>query len=284
MFAVAGVSGRTGAATAEALLKQGQKVRALVRKEEQGEPWTRRHAEVALVDFNDEASLRKALEGLTGAFLMLPPTPGDDFLADQQKMLDHLVHAVKGSKLERIVFLSSIGAQHPSGTGPVVALNRAEKALASLAPHVTFLRAAYFLENWGPMLLPALETSTLPFFGHVHLKFSQVCAKDIGTLAAKLLEEKVKGSRFVELAGHDNWSVEDVAAVVTSLLGQPIKALELPVESAREGLEKAGMSPARAALFAELYQAMARGHLAFAHPHQVSRGATSLYDALKPLV
>lgn len=284
MFAVAGVSGRTGAATAEALIKLGQKVRALVRTEAQGEPWARRHAEVAVVDFNDEASLSKALAGLTGAYLLLPPTQADDALGAQQKMLDHLVHAVKAAKLERLVFLSSIGAQHPAGTGPVVALHRAEKALTGLAPHVTFLRAAYFLENWGPLLLPALESGTLPFYGHVHLKFPQVCARDVGALAAKLLEEKVKGTRFVELAGHENWSVEDVAEVVSSLLGTPIKAKEHPVEAAKEGLEQAGLPAARAALMAELYQAMARGHLAFAHPHQVQRGATPLYDALKPLV
>lgn len=284
MFAVAGVSGRTGAATAEALLKLGQKVRALVRTEAQGEPWQRRHAEVAVVDFNDEAALTKALAGLTGAYLLLPPTGADDVLGTQQQVLDHLTHAVKAAKLERIVFLSSVGAQHPAGTGPVVALHRAEKALTGLAPHVTFLRAAHFLENWAPLFLPALESGELPFFGHVHLKFPQTCARDIGALAARLLEEKVKGTRFVELAGQENWSVDDVAEVASSLLGQPIKAKEFPVEAAKNGLEKFGMSPPRAALFAEMYQAMARNHLAFAHPHQVLRGTTPLYEALKPLV
>jgi len=29
---------------------------------------------------------------------------------------------------------------------------------------------------------------------------------------------------------------------------------------------------------------MARGHVSFAHPHQVMRGQTSLFEALKPLV
>ncbi len=284
MFAVAGVSGRTGAATAEALLKQGQKVRVLVRKAEQGEPWVRRHCEVAVVDFNDSDALLAATKGLTGAYLMLPPVQAEDPLAVQGAMLNKMVAALKRSGLKTLVFLSSIGAQHPAGPGPIVALNRAEKALSGLAPSVTFLRAAYFVENWASSLMPALETSELPFFGHVHLKFPQVCAHDIGVAAAKLLEENFHGTRFVELAGKENWSVEDVAAVITSLLGQPIKAVERPVESAKEALEKQGLPPPVAALYAELYQGMARGHVSFAHPHQVMRGQTSLFEALKPLV
>jgi uncharacterized protein YbjT (DUF2867 family) len=280
MYAVAGVSGRTGAATAEALLKQGQKVRALVRNAEQGEPWLRRHAEVAVVDLNDADALASALKGLSGAFLLLPPTNDDDALAVQQAMLTQMVAGVKKSGLKKLLFLSSAGAQHPVGTGPIIALHRAEKALTGLVPSVTFLRAAWFLENWGPSFLPALESGELPHFGHTHLKFHQVCAHDIGDAAARALVEAPPGVRFVELAGKENWSADDVAEVATSLLGQPIKAVERPVDSAKEQLERAGMGPKSAALYGELYQALARGLLNFAHPHQILRGTSSLYDAL----
>lgn len=282
MFAVAGVSGRTGAATAEALLKQGQKVRVLVRKAEQGEPWLRRHAEVAVTDFTDVDSLTKALTGMTGASLLLPPQPdAPDLLAAQDALIKTLATAVKKSGLKRLAFLSSAGAQHPAGTGPIVALNRAEKALSHV-PSVTFVRAAYFLENWVPLFLPALESGELPFFGHVHLKFPQVCAHDVGVAAADALVQEHKGSRFIEVAGKENWSVEDVAEVVGSLLGTKVKAKELPVDAAKPGFVQMGFPEGRAALMAELYQAHARGLLHFAHPHQLTRGTTSLYDALKP--
>jgi uncharacterized protein YbjT (DUF2867 family) len=284
MFAVAGVSGRTGAATADALLKQGEKVRVMVRKPEQGEAWLAKRCEVAIVDFDQPETLTAATKGLTGAFLMLPPIQGDDPVAAQGAMLTKMVGAIKRSGMKTLVFLSSIGAQHPAGTGPIVALNRAEKALNGLFPSVTFLRAAYFLENWIPSFMPALETSELPFFGHTHLKFMQVCTHDIGVAAAQLLAENAHGTRFVELAGKENWSVEDVAAVLTSLLGQPIKAVDRHVETAKDSLEKMGMAPAMAALYADMYQGMARGHVSFAHPHQVMRGQTSLFDSLKPMV
>lgn len=285
MFAVAGVSGRTGAATAQALLKQGQKVRVLVRKAEQGEPWAQKHAEVAVVDLADPASLAAGLKGVSGAYLLLPPNfAATDYLADRAAFLEKMIAGVKKSGLKKLLFLSSIGAQHPAGTGPVVALNRAEKALAGVVPSVTFLRPGFFLENWASALLPALETSELTHYGTVHLKFPQVCAHDIGEAAANALVENVNGTRHLELAGKENWSVEDVAVVLTSLLGQQIKPVALPVDSAKEGLEKAGMSPHMAEIYAELYQGLSRGLLSFAHPHGFLRGNTPLFESLKPLV
>jgi uncharacterized protein YbjT (DUF2867 family) len=285
MYAVAGVSGRTGATTAEALLKQGQKVRVLVRDPAQGEPWLRRHAEVAVVDLKDSAALTKALTGMTGASLLLPPVPdGDDLLAAHGALTDSMVRAVKASGIKSVCFLSSMGAQHPAGTGPVAGLHRAEKALKGAAPSVTFVRAAYFLENWGEALMTVLETGELRFFGATHLKFHQVCARDIGEAAATALAAGAPGTKVIELAGRENWSPEDVAGVLQSLLETPVKAVAVPVEKAHELFLTQGLSENRATLLAELYQGMARGHLAFAHPLQLQRGTTPLYDALKTLV
>lgn len=285
MFAVAGVSGHTGAATADALLRMGQKVRVFVRKEEQGEPWLRRHCEVAVLDLKDTEKLTAALKGLAGAFLLLPPTPGaEDLLAEQAALVASMATAVKKSGLKTLVFLSSSGAQHAVGTGPVVALHRAEKVLTNVAPSVTFLRAAYFLENWASGLMQALETSELSFFGHTHLKFPQVGAHDVGVAAGQALEEAAPGTRYIELGGKEPWSAENVAEVFTALLDQTIKAVERPLDSAKDAFEKAGMSPANAALYAELYQGLARGLFHFARPTQVIHGKTALYDTLKTLV
>jgi uncharacterized protein YbjT (DUF2867 family) len=285
MYAVAGVSGRTGAATANALLKQGQKVRVIVRNEAQGEQWTHKHAEVAIADLTDPTALSNALKGTAGAFLLLPPNPAaTDYLADRAAFLEKMISGVKKSGIKKLVFLSSIGAQHPAGTGPVVALHRAEKALSGLVPSVTFLRAGYFLENWGSSLLHAIDKSELPHFGTVHVKFPQVGTHDIGVAAANALVENFTGTRHLELAGKENWSVEDVAVVLSSLLGQQIKPVSVPVEAAKDVLAQSGVPAPMAALYAEMYQGLSRGLLAFAHPHGFLRGTTPLFDTLKTLV
>jgi uncharacterized protein YbjT (DUF2867 family) len=266
-------------------LKQGQKVRVLVRDAAKGESWLKRHAEVVALDLTDEAALTRALTGMTGAFLLLPPNPAaTDYLADRAAFTEHLVRAVKASGLKNLVFLSSVGAQHPAGTGPVVALNRAEKALKGITPSLTFLRPAYFLENWASAFMSVLETGELRFFGQTHLKFPQVCAHDVGEAAAAALVAAAPGTNVIELAGKENWSPEEVAAVVHALLETPVKAVSVPVEQAKDALQAAGLNENQATLYAELYQGIARGHISFAHPHGFKRGNTELYDALKPLV
>ena len=70
----------------------------------------------------------------------------------------------------------------------------------------------------------------------------------------------------------------------TSLLGQQIKAVSVPVEAAKDALVSSGLPAPMAALYAEMYQGLSRGLLAFAHPHGFLRGTTPLFDTLKTLV
>jgi uncharacterized protein YbjT (DUF2867 family) len=285
MFAVAGASGRIGSMTVEGLIKRGQKVRALVRSAEKGEALAHKRAELVVLDLLDTEALTKALTGTTGAFLFLPtPPPEQDFFTANEKMVTSLVTAVKRSKVPTVVFLSSIGAQHPAGTGPIVALHHAEKALTGAAKSVTFLRAASPLELWAPVLLDAIDSGKLPFFGNPHAAFPQVGAKDVGDAAAHALEEHVPGTRFIEVAGVQNWSAEDVAVIMTSLLKQQIHAVERPADEEVAYQEHLGLVHARAGLMAERSKANGRGLLHFSHPYEVRRGTTPLFDALGPLV
>ncbi|MFN7131016.1 MAG: NAD(P)H-binding protein, partial [Myxococcales bacterium] len=135
MYLVAGVTGHTGAATANALLAAGQKVRVLVRSEEKGEPWKQKGAEVAIGDLGDPASLRKALEGTKGVYLLSPPNfAATDFIADRKALIAKAAEALKASQVPAVVFLSSVAAQHPAGTGPIVTAHNGEQLLRDVAP------------------------------------------------------------------------------------------------------------------------------------------------------
>jgi uncharacterized protein YbjT (DUF2867 family)/Fe2+ or Zn2+ uptake regulation protein len=285
MYVIAGVTGHTGAATAESLLSRGHQVRAVVRSAEKAERWRRKGCEVVVADLADPAALASALEDAEGAWLLSPPNPAArNVLADRKAFLDRLVEGVKRSRVRNVAVLSSIGAQHPAGTGPIVTLHRAEQALRDIAPSVTFVRAAYFLENWESVIPVARRQGVLPHFGAVDVKFPQVCARDIGEAAADALVAAADGTRIVELAGEQDWSVEDVAAALGELLGTPVKAMGAPVDWARAGLEQAGVPPEMARLDAEMYAAIASGLVAFERPQGVTRGSTRLVEALRQAV
>ncbi|MDP3237371.1 MAG: NmrA family NAD(P)-binding protein [Myxococcales bacterium] len=285
MFAIAGVSGHTGAVVADTLLSKGQKVRVIVRTAEKGVAWQKKGAEVAVADLGDVAALTKALTGATGAYLLSPPNfAAADFIADRTALIGTMAKAITASGLKSLVFLSSVAAQHPAGTGPIVTVHRAEQAFGTLAPSVTFIRAAYFLENYGSVIPVAKAQGVLPNFGPVDVKFPQVCTKDIGEAVVQALLTPADGLRVVELAGKEDWSVQDVAAALSSLLGKPVQAVAAPVEAAKAGLMQNGVPESMATLYAEMYAGMGKGLIMFEKPGSISRGTTPLVDALRPLV
>lgn len=284
MFAIAGVSGHTGAAAAEALLAQGQKVRVIVRAAEKGEAWKKKGAEVAVADLGDVKAMTAALTGVKGVYLLSPPNfAAQDFIADRKVLVGKLVEAIKASKVPNVVFLSSVAAHVPAGTGPIVTVHNAEQALRGVAPSVTFVRAAYFIENWGSVIGLAKAQGILPNYGPVDVKFSQVSSRDIGAAVAKALVTPADGTKVVELAGKEDWSVQDVAAALSTLLGKPVQAVAAPVDAAHDGLKQAGVPEPMAGLYAEMYAGLAKGLVRWETSAQ-TRGATALIDALRPLV
>jgi uncharacterized protein YbjT (DUF2867 family) len=62
-------------------LAQGRQVRALVRNREKAANWADQGVEIVDGDWNDAATIERALEGVDGAFVMLPAVwaPSPDF-------------------------------------------------------------------------------------------------------------------------------------------------------------------------------------------------------------
>ena len=164
-FVVAGVSGNTGKVVAESLLAQKRGVKVVVRDSAKGEPWKAKGAEVAVADLGDADALARALRGAEGAYLLIPPNFATaDYRAYQDQLGTALAEAVRASRVPHVVLLSSVGAQHPSGTGPIVGLYRMEEKLrGEKATAATFLRAGYFMENLGSSLA-TLPQGFIPSF------------------------------------------------------------------------------------------------------------------------
>ena len=112
MYAIAGVTGHTGSVVAETLLAQGKQVRVIVRDAAKGAAWKAKGAEVAIADLSDRAALAKALTGVAGAYLLLPPdvttkTPLENNAARSAL----LAAAVRDAKVPHVVFLSSVAGE-----------------------------------------------------------------------------------------------------------------------------------------------------------------------------
>ncbi|HYQ18224.1 MAG TPA: NAD(P)H-binding protein, partial [Polyangiaceae bacterium] len=200
MYVISGATGNTGKVAAKQLLSAGHEVRALVRDVAKAADLAALGAEVVVADLSDRAALERALLGAQGWYLLSPPDLGSQsFLAERTRLLDAVASVAKSAAVPHVVFLSSVGAQRESGTGIIMTARAGETALRRAGVTSTFLRAAYFAENWGAVLPVAKQDGVLPSFIPAELRVPTVSTVDIGTLAAEALLDGPRGERILEL-------------------------------------------------------------------------------------
>jgi len=117
-----------------------------------------------------------------------------------------------------------------------------EEALSRLPLPITFLRAAWFLENAAWDVASARESGVIhSFLMPLEKPFSMVSALDVGRVAARLIREPWLGLRVVELEGPSKVSPNDLAAAFARALGRPVRAQIVPRASWEELFRSLGM-------------------------------------------
>ena len=285
MFVVLGATGHTGSVVAETLLARKQPVRVVVRSEDKGAAWKAKGAEVAVASLDDVSGLTKAFRGASGVYLLVPPNYGASaWLAEQRQRMDQTAESAKANGISHVVFLSSVGGQVPEGTGPIRAARYGEQKLATVAQNLTILRPCYFMENWAPGIGMAKGQGALPTFIAPTAKIPMISTKDIGRVGAEQLLAGGKGKRIVELAGPEDYTPDQVAVVLSQILGRSVAAQHAPLSAVVPAFKSFGVSDEAAKLFEEMYASFSKGAIGYEHPEQLVRGTVSLSEALRGMV
>jgi uncharacterized protein YbjT (DUF2867 family) len=228
MFVVTGITGQVGAAVARALLSADQSVRAVVRDRSKGDPWARLGCDIAVADLSDAEALASAFEGAAGIFAMLPPVfdPAPGF-TEAAGFINSLRAALARAKPAKVVALSTVGADAPQ-PNLLNVLGRMEEALGTLPLPVTFLRAAWFMENAAWDIASAKNGLIQSYLQPLNRAVPMVSTDDVGRAAAELLQERWEGKRVVELEGAQRVSPNGLAAAFSKVLGTPVRAEVVP--------------------------------------------------------
>ncbi|RWP36017.1 MAG: NmrA family protein [Mesorhizobium sp.] len=284
MYVVLGANGRAGGEVARALIAGGEAVRVVLRCREQGEKWTALGAEVAVASMEDAGAMADALKGARAAFLLNPPPVSGDPYQRTEEIGAALADAARRAGLPKAVVLSSIGAQHASGTGVIATLNRFEALLDGVAPATAFLRSGYFVETWNEVAQAVLSQSILPTFIEPPQKIPMVSTIDVGRAAATVLREKWTGKRVVELGGPEDWSADDVASAFADVLGRPVTPVLVAPEERAALLAEEGVPGEVADALLGMYEGIANGLFTRQDSSAHRRGTISLATAIERLV
>jgi uncharacterized protein YbjT (DUF2867 family) len=249
IFVVTGATGNVGKVVAEQLRAQGHQVRAVARS--------------AGVSLDDLPALIKAFSGADAAFLVIPPEINAPDLRQRQNEIGvNLAEAVKQTRVRRVVFLSSVNAQYPHGTGPILGLHDMEERLNALdIPELVHLRPAYFMENHLRGTGVIAQTG---FYGTAFkpgAALPMIAAFDIGAKAAELLlEEPFRQPRIRELLGPRDYTMIEAARLLGAAIGKPnMNYMQFSYNDARKGMIGAGLSASYADAIVEISRSFNEG-------------------------
>lgn len=259
MIAVMGATGNTGRILSERLLERGSEVRALGRSAERLSGLVARGAEAAVGEVADAGYLADAFGGADAVYTLIPPNvQAEDYSAFQDRVGEAIIAAIEQSGVGRVVFLSSVGADLPAGTGPIAGLHRQERRLRSLdGVDVLALRPGFFFEN---------HFETLGLIKHQGINggavapdtsLPMIATGDIAEVAAEaLVEPDFSGFTVRELLGPRDLTMAEATRIIGEAIGKPeLPYVQFTYEDFEASLTQMGLSASVAALYAE----MARG-------------------------
>ena len=266
-IAVTTPTGNIGSVIARRLLDEGADVTLLVRDPAKVQELVDRGAEVRQGELQDRDFVAEATAGVDALFWLSPPTVVENFLETQRSYGEAGAAAARINAIPRVVHLSSVGAQHPSGNGPVSGLHHIENLFDDAAPNVTHLRAGYFMENFLYHVDAIKGMGSVFMTVDPEVRLPMVATRDIGEVAARrLLDDGWTGHQRIGVHGPADLNHIEAAEALSEALGRNIDYVQVTPEQAHEALSSMGLPDGAIAAMLELYDGMSEGRMESAEP------------------
>ena len=257
---VTGATGGVGSAVVRGLLERGD-VEAVVALARRADAVPARPAlAVRRADYDDQASLRQAFEGLD--CLVFVSSDGDAEAMGRHHR--HVVAAAADAGLGRIVYTSILDIRPDSGFYYSPLHRRTEAAIAGTGiPHLfarTSVFSDFFVETW---IAPALESGVLSVpagDGEISL----VTRADVAAYLASAAAEGREG--VVEVTGPQALDLDRIASVTSAETGRDLRYAPIGEPEYRERLERAGTPEWLRDAFASMFGSVAEGRFAAVSP------------------
>jgi uncharacterized protein YbjT (DUF2867 family) len=229
MILVTGATGHNGMELIQQLSKSGAIVRAMTRKPHGRASDAFPAVEFVMGDFDDAATIRRALDGVERAFLV---TNSSDRAEEQQL---RFVRVARSSGLRHMVYLSQL---HAARNSPVRFLRYhavVEEAIALSGMDYTHLRPNLFMQ--GLLAFRSTIAAEGRFFAPVgDARVSVVDVRDIAAVAAAALTEDGHEGRTYDITGPQALTHADMAGYLSRELRKDVAFVDVPEPVMRSAL------------------------------------------------
>jgi uncharacterized protein YbjT (DUF2867 family) len=236
VIVVTGATGHQGGATARELLAKGHKVRALTRKpdSEAGKELARLGAQVVTGDFDDAASLERALAGAWGTYAV--QTSWQAGVEGEERQGLRLADVARKAGVHHYVYASVASAHQHTGIPHFENKWRVEERVRSLGfRSYTIIRPVFFMENFLlPSFLSGIQQGQLALAMNPRTMLQMIAVSDIGRYGAWAFDNHAAlNGRAIDIAG-DQLTLTQAAEIIGRAAMREVRFAEVPIAEVRK--------------------------------------------------
>lgn len=237
-------TGQIGSQLVPHLLAEGQPVRVIVRDASKLDHSVRRRVEVVEGSHNDPAVLDQALPGAKALFWLVPPDPHAS--SAEAHYLDFAragSDAIRRHRVGQVVGVSSAGHGWPKPAGLLSAAFAMDAELERSGAAYRALSMPFYMENLERNLDAIREQGVFSLTYAADRPLALIATRDVAQTAAVLLTDRSwTGQKRVPVFGPDRLTPEEMAEVMSEVLGRPVAYRQTSADEFTAGMAARGAS------------------------------------------
>lgn len=263
MIVVTAPTGLIGRQVVENLLLSDEQIRVIVRDPSRLSAPTRARVEVVQGSHGDTDVVNRAFAGADALFWLVPPDPrAKSVEAAYVDFTRPACEAIKRHGIRRVVDITALGRGLPVAehAGYVTASLAMNDLVQSTGVSYRALAMPSFMDNIIRQLEPIKSKGM--FFSPISgdRKLPACATRDIAAVAARLLlDSSWSGQKDVAVLGPEDLSFNDMAQIMSDVLGKPIRFQQISFEAYKSRFIELGMSEAMAAGMTDMAAAKNNG-------------------------
>ena len=235
---VTGATGTVGSEVVRQLSAKGASVRACCHTLSKADKIRGPGVEIVEVDYDKPETVEAAFAGVEKLFLLTP------FVENMVEITAQLVAEAKKAGIKHIVKLSTLelGADAEAKIPPIRWHRQAEKVVEESGIPYTFLRPADgFMQNFIDFYGQTIKAQNAIYTAAGEGKQGIVDARDMAAVAVEALTGDGHEGKTYPITGPEAISHNQIAEILSEVLGRKISHVNMSEEDARKGLEEAGL-------------------------------------------
>ncbi|MDQ7250006.1 NmrA family NAD(P)-binding protein [Dongia sedimenti] len=261
MIVVTAPTGNIGSQVLAHLLDSGEPLRVVARDPSKLPAETRRRVEVIEGSHSQQDVVLRAFDGADRVFWLVP---GDPRAASAEAAYVDFARpgcdAMQRCGVKQVVGISALGRGWPKEAGHVTATLKMDDLVASTGVAYRALACSSLMENLLRQVVPIRDQGVFFCSSPADFKLPFCATRDAAALSARLLLDRSwSGVEAIPMMGPEDLSGNDMARIMTEVLGKPVRCQEIGTEDLRKTMLGRGASAGMAQAMVEMFVAKNEG-------------------------